>query len=80
MTGDSDSLTRLGAQFGLMFENVVLGKDGSNQPASANDENYFVNHISPAFLIDKDGFLTRMFFYGTKPDVIASHLRSFISS
>ncbi len=78
MTGDPDSLRQLGAQFGLLFENVVLGNDGSPRPATDQDENYFVSHISPSFLIDQDGYLTRVFFYGTKSDVIASNLRQLL--
>ena len=78
MTGDSDSLRQLGTRFGLMFEAVVLGNDGSQRPATNQDENYFVSHISPSFLIDQDGYLSRVFSYGTKADVIASNLRQFL--
>jgi protein SCO1/2 len=78
MTGDPDSLRQMGAQFGLLFESVVLGNDGSQRPTTYQDENYFVNHISPSFLIDQDGYLSRVFFYGTKPDVITSHLQEFL--
>lgn len=78
MTGDPDSLRQLGTQFGLLFESVVLGNDGSQRPATDQDENYFVSHISPSFLIDQDGYLSRVFFYGTKPNVIVSHLRQFL--
>ena len=78
MTGDPDSLRQLGAQFGLLFENVVLDNDGSQRPATDQDENYFVSHISPSFLIDQDGYLRRVFFYGTKPNVITSHLQTFL--
>jgi protein SCO1/2 len=80
MTGDADSLRQLGAQFGLLFETVVLGNDGSQRSATDQDENYFVNHISPSFLIDQNGYLSRVFFYGTKPNVIASHLRQFVGT
>ena len=78
MTGDPDSLRQLGAQFGLLFENVVLGNNGLQRPATHQDENYFVNHISPSFLIDQDGYLIRVFFYGTKPNVITSHMQEFL--
>ena len=78
MTGDPDSLRQLGAQFGLLFENVVLGNDGSQRSATDQDANYFVNHISPSFLIDQNGYLSRVFFYGTKPNVITSHLQHFL--
>jgi protein SCO1/2 len=78
MTGEPDSLRSLGAQFGLLFETVVLGSDGSQRPATDQDENYFVNHISPSFLIDQDGYLSHVFFYGTKPNVIASSLRQLL--
>jgi protein SCO1/2 len=78
MTGDPESLRQLGMQFGLLFENVVLGNDGSQRPATDQDVNYFVSHISPSFLIDRDGYLSRVFFYGTKPNVITSHLQEFL--
>lgn len=79
MTGDPASLRELGVQFGLVFEAVVLGKDGSQRPASESNENYFVHHTSPSFLIDRHGYLNRVFFYGTRPAVIASNLRQFLS-
>ncbi|MBZ0298309.1 MAG: SCO family protein [Anaerolineae bacterium] len=79
MTGDPDSLRQLGTQFGLMFEAVVPGNDGSPRPATDQDENYFVSHISPSFLIDQGGYLSRVFFYGTKPNVIASNLRQLLN-
>lgn len=80
LTGDPDSLRAPGAQFGLMFEKVVLGTDGVQRPATEQDENYFVSHISPSFLIDKDGYLSRVYFYGTDPDVIADNLREFLAA
>jgi protein SCO1/2 len=80
LTGDPDHLRQLGAQFGLMFERIVLGVDGAQQPASEQDENYFVSHISPSFLIDQNGYLNRVFFYGTEPGVIASSLRPFLEA
>lgn len=78
MTGDTDSLRQLGTQFGLLFETVVLGNDGSQRPATDQEENYFVSHISPSFLIDQDGYLSRVFFYGTNPSVIVRHLQQFL--
>jgi protein SCO1/2 len=80
MTGDPDALKQSGAQFGLMFENVVFGSDGTQRPATEQDENYFVSHISPSFLIDKDGYLNRLYFYGTEPEAIVSNLREFLNA
>jgi protein SCO1/2 len=80
MTSSPDDLRQLGTQFGLVFENVVFGSDGSQQPATAQDENYFVSHISPTFLIDKDGYLNRLYFYGTEPEAIAANLREFLNA
>ena len=79
MTGSETTLRQMGVQFGLAFEQVVFGENGSQQPASEQAENYFVNHTSPSFLIDKDGYLNRVFFYGTRPDVIASNMRQFLT-
>ena len=80
MTGDPDTLKQSGTQFGLMFENIVFGADGTQRPATEQDENYFVSHISPSFLIDKDGYLSRVYFYGTEPEAIAADLREFLSA
>ena len=63
MTGSTEALQKLGAQFGLVFDQVTLGADGTTHPAAEQDENYFVTHISPSFLIDKDGYLKRVIFY-----------------
>lgn len=79
LTGDEASLRAAGAQFGLLYERVVLGEDGSTRPATAVDENYFVSHISPSFLIDAEGNLVRLLFYGSTPDQIASNLREVLA-
>jgi protein SCO1/2 len=76
---DSPTLQQLGREFGLVMEKVILGEDGSVEPAGEDAEDYFVSHSSPIFLIDASGKLNRLFFYGTTPAVIADNLRDFLA-
>lgn len=67
LTGDEDVLRQIGAEYGLMFE-----PDGT--------ENYAVQHTSPSFLIDPDGYLRMVFFYGTDTDDIANGISEILES
>ena len=78
--GDPATLQQLGKEFGLVSQRVVLGADGSVEPAGPEAETYFVTHSSPIFMIDGDGYLNRLYFYGTDANVIAANLRDFLAS
>ena|SRR5215207_6568951 len=85
MTGDEATLQRMGAEYGLLFqqETISVGHDHEaghqHQHGDAlNAENYFVQHTSPSFLIDSDGYLQLVYFYGTEPEVIAQGIREIL--
>lgn len=83
MTGDKTTLRRIGAEYGLLFQqkttSVGDGHEAEHEHQEGHDldaENYFVQHTSPSFLVDPDGYLRMVYFYGTKPEVIAEGVRN----
>lgn len=88
MTGDVESLRRIGAEYGLAFseERVTIAGDHADHHVEGDAEgdelldqqNYFVQHTSPSFLIDRDGVLRMVAFYGTKPETIAASVRQLL--
>lgn len=83
MTGDETLLRQIGSEYGLVFS-----QDGITAPAVSDDDHehaealdqqhYFVQHTSPAFLIDRDGYLRMVYFYGTEPAAIADGIRELL--
>lgn len=87
MTGDETTLRRLGAEYGLLFQhessNLADGHEAEHEHQEGQDldiENYFVQHTSPSFLVDRDGYLRLVYFYGTEPSVIAEGIRQVLGS
>ncbi len=85
MTGDEATLRRIGGEYGLLFqqETVSVGhehEDGyTHQHGDDLDaENYFVQHTSPSFLIDPNGYLRLVYFYGTQPEALAQGIREIL--
>jgi protein SCO1/2 len=85
MTGDETTLRQMGAEFGLLFQQETINvghehKEGyTHQHGNELDtEHYFVQHTSPSFLVDRDGYLRLVYFYGTKPDAIAEGIRQIL--
>mgnify|MGYP005839265489 CR=1 FL=1 len=79
MTGDAVTLRRIGAEYGLFFETeTVEAEEEQGQDHDLDQENYFVNHTSPSFLIDPDGYLRLVYFYGTAPQTIADGIRQML--
>jgi protein SCO1 len=82
MTGDPAQLRDIGNAFGLVFseQRVDVGHDHAEGEADheLDDQNYFVEHTSPSFLIDAEGYLQMLYFYGTKPEVVAEGIRDFL--
>ncbi|MCI0713788.1 MAG: SCO family protein [Chloroflexi bacterium] len=70
LTGEEHTLRQLGKEYGLMFE----------QDRNAEDTEYFVQHTSPSFLIDPDGYLRMVFFYGSDPEAIVDGIREIVGS
>lgn len=81
MTGDEATLRQMGAEYGLMYQQETLNvrhehKHGYDH--NLDEENYFVQHTSPSFLIDRDGYLRLVYFYGTQPQVIVEGIRQIL--
>ena len=81
MTGDEATLRRIGSAYGLVFaQDSITAPAASDDQADGQDQaldqqNYFVQHTSPAFLVDRAGYLRMVFFYGTEPDTLADGIR-----
>jgi protein SCO1/2 len=80
LTGDEVTLRQMGAEYGLMFQQDTSTVDQAHveedQPEEGlDDENYFVQHTSPSFLIDQNGYLRMVFFYNTEPATMADNIR-----
>lgn len=67
LMGDDAALQQMGAEFGLQYSAPPAG--------SSPDDNYMVEHTSPSFLIDADGYLRLVYFYGTEPDAMAAGIQ-----
>jgi protein SCO1/2 len=74
MTGDPADLRRIGNAFSLFFSKTVIevaDEHSEGDEAELDQDNYFVEHTSPSFLIDPQGKLQMLYFYGTAPENIA---------
>lgn len=83
LVGDEQTLAQIGAEYGLYFDRETINvehthEDGEVHIHDYEDENYFVQHTSPSFLIDRDGYLRLVYFYGTEPEVIAEGIRQML--
>jgi protein SCO1 len=82
LTGDDAILSNLAAQYGAYFR-PPASESKSDEHQHRHEEttasaNYFVQHTSPAYLIDSQGFLRVVYFNGTAPDVIADGIRQIL--
>jgi cytochrome oxidase Cu insertion factor (SCO1/SenC/PrrC family) len=84
MTGDEATLRSVGAEYGLIFSQQSPAEadhhpeEVSESDSSLDHENYFVQHTSPVFLIDREGVLRMVALYGSRPEVLASSLRQLL--
>ena len=84
MTGGEDQLRAVGAEYGLVFsaENVATPEVSGDQAEAPDEvldqENYFVQHTSPSFVIDRTGKLRMVAFYGTLPATLANQIRDLL--
>jgi len=82
MTGSAEQLREIGREYSLQVGRETINVDHEHTEGDEHDldeENYFVQHTSPAFLLDPEGYLRRLYFYGTGPDIIAAGIREMLS-
>ncbi len=81
MTGDNASLQRVAREYGLYvaLEDLSATEEAHEDHDPALDaDNYFVQHTSPSYLIDADGRLRVVYFYGTHPDVMVQGIQELL--
>jgi protein SCO1/2 len=85
MTGDETTLRQVGAEYGLFFQEEAISVGHEHEDGythrhgdDLDTENYFMQHTSPSFLVDPDGYLRLVYFYGTEPEVIAEGIRQIL--
>lgn len=83
MAGNERTLRRMGAEYGLLFQHETSNLRDEHEAEhehqegqNLDTENYFVQHTSPSFLVDPNGYLRMLYFYGTEPSVIAEGIRN----
>jgi protein SCO1/2 len=82
LTGDETTLRSMAGEYGAYFD-ALASKQAANErehhhAEGLNTSNYFVQHTSPAYLIDPKGFLHRVYFNGTAPEVITSGIQQIL--
>jgi protein SCO1 len=82
LTGNETTLRSMAAEYGAYFD-ALAGKEKDHEhkhdhAEGINTGNYFVQHTSPAYLIDPQGFLRVVYFNGTAPEVIAQGIRQIL--
>ena len=85
LTADEATLRQIGAEYGLLFQQdtdnatqVQGDQHGHGHDDTLDTQNYFVQHTSPSFLVDPDGYLRIVYFYGTKPEIVAQGIRQML--
>jgi protein SCO1/2 len=79
LTGDETTLRSMAAEYGAYFSSSADpqtddgGKD--HHEKGIDSDNYFVQHTSPAYLIDTRGFLRVVYFNRTAPEIIAQGIQ-----
>jgi protein SCO1/2 len=68
MSGEPNTLNRVSPDYNLIYELQEADETGY----------YAVDHTSSLFLLDAEGRLTRIFAYGTAPDVIAEEIQELL--
>lgn len=82
LVGDQDTLSAIGHEYGLVIERENINVQHEHEEGAEHDlseEFYFVQHTSPTFLIDRDGYLRQVYFYGTDTDLIAESIQQIVN-
>lgn len=82
LTGDETTLRSMAAEYGAYFsiptDQQKGDSDKDHHVEGIDSDNYFVQHTSPAYLIDPRGFLRLVYFNGTAPEIIAQGIRQIL--
>jgi protein SCO1/2 len=82
LTGDETTLRSMAAEYGAYFsipaDQQKGDSDKDHHEEGIDSDNYFVQHTSPAYLIDPKGFLRVVYFNGTTPEIIAQGIRQIL--
>lgn len=80
LVGDPETLAAIAPEYGLVIqrENITVQNEEIGDEDDLSDEAYFLQHTSPTFLIDRDGYLKQVYFYGTDIDVITASIQNAI--
>jgi protein SCO1/2 len=68
LTGDRATVEAAGKDFGLYFKSQAHDHQGGSG-------DYLVDHVSPSYLIDRQGRLQMVYSYGIAPDTISADLK-----
>lgn len=82
LTADDATLQAVAAQFGAYYRvptEAHAHSDEHQHKEGVQSENYFVDHTSPSFLIDAEGQLRMVYFYGATPENVATGLRNLLA-
>lgn len=73
LTADIDLLTQVASEYGATF---TAPEHDHKHSEGVEGDNYFISHTSPSFVIDPDGTLRLVYFYGSTPETIVTGVRS----
>jgi protein SCO1/2 len=87
LIGDEAILQKIGPEYGLVFspETINVNHDHEHEDEGednheVSNETYFVQHTSPVFLIDAEGYMRVVYFYGTSSSAMAQSILSVVRS
>ncbi|MBX3063765.1 MAG: SCO family protein [Anaerolineae bacterium] len=73
LTADIGLLTQMASEYGATF---TAPEHDHKHSEGVEGDNYFISHTSPSFVIDPDGTLRLVYFYGSSPETMATGIRS----
>jgi protein SCO1/2 len=83
LVGNQETLSAIGREYGLVIERENINVQHEHEEGDEHElseEFYFVQHTSPTFLIDRDGYLRQVYFYGTDTDLIAESIQQVVNN
>ncbi len=82
LTSYENTLRNMAAEYGAYFsipaDQQKGDSDKDHHEEGIDSDNYFVQHTSPAYLIDPRSFLRLVYFNGTAPEIITQGIRQIL--